>query len=84
MKRKNQSEILVTGHNSHALDINTKLATNGLCGHQNKRPINPNCLDGLPISERDWAHCIFCRDMKYCYFAGNCEYRLKEEEVKNK
>lgn len=80
MKLKNQSEILVTGGCSYALGINAKLVTNGLCGHPNKRPINPDCLDGLPISERDWTHCVFCRDMEHCYFAGDCEYRLLEQE----
>jgi hypothetical protein len=84
MKRENQSKILVTGSRCHALGANTKLATNGLCGHPNKRPINPNCLDGLPISERDWTHCIFCRDMKYCYFAGDCEHRIPEQEGNHK
>ena len=79
MKRENQSEILCSGHRNVALGINTKLATNGLCGHPNKRPVNPTRLDGLPISEQDWTHCVFCRDMKHCFFAGDCKYRIKGE-----
>lgn len=81
MKRENQSEIMCSGTYSVALGINTKIATNGLCGHPNKRPINPNMLDGLPIPEFGWTHCIFCsEDMKHCYFAGECEHRLPESK----
>lgn len=77
-EREKQSEIKVTGSNCYALGIDAKIVPKGLCGHPNKRSVNPEKLDGLPISERDWCHCVFCRDMKYCYFAGACEYIIKE------
>jgi hypothetical protein len=74
-----QKEILCSGARNVALGVDAKLVPAGLCGHPNKRPINPARLDGLPISERDWTHCIFYRDLKYCYFAGNCKHRIKEK-----
>ena len=79
MSREKQSEIKVTGSNCYALEIDAKIVPRGLCGHPNKRSVNPEKLDGLPISERDWTHCVFCvfGEKEYCTFAGECEHRIK-------
>lgn len=63
-----------TGNLSAALGVDAKVVPNGKCNHPNKREVRRERLDGLPISERDWTHCVFCRGGE-CVFAGECEHR---------
>ena len=65
---------ICTGHNNYAIGIDAIKIPIGKCMHINRRTINKERLDGLPISERDWTHCIFYSEFGECFFAGNCPY----------
>ena len=78
-----KGQFFATGHRCVALGVNSKIVASGTCGHPSKREIKLNRLDGLPISEQNWTHCIFCKGNKYCYFGGQCGHRIpiqKESE----
>lgn len=76
-KKKNNltRDIIVTGSRCVALGVDSVVVPAGLCNHPAKRLVNQDHIDGLPISEQDWTHCIFCDKLNNCYYAGECEYK---------
>lgn len=72
--KKELENSLVTGNRSVALGIDAQVKPCGKCNHPNKREVRRELLDGLPISEGDWTHCLFCWSGE-CVFAGECEHR---------
>lgn len=81
----NTKTYTATGSCCYAAGINSKITPSGFCTHPEKREVDRRFLDGLPISERHWTHCVFYRidsdDGKYkCFFGGDCEYCKKHED----
>ena len=69
-----KSERMATGSRSAALGINSKVTISGICRHPNRRHIDSSQLDGLPITESGWTHCIFYGNYDACYYGGNCDH----------
>ena len=64
-----------TGNRSSAVGADVKVVPNGKCNHPNKREVTQEyLLDGLPIPEWAWTHCMFCYGDE-CVYAGECEHR---------
>ena len=77
VEQKSEPSHIATGARNYALGIDTIVIPIGKCMHLNRRTINKDRLDGLPISEQDWTHCIFYSESGECYFAGDCSYCKK-------
>lgn len=78
--KKNQSskdERQACGARCEAIPSDAKIVPSGRCGHPDKRPVPEEIiLDGLPIPEHLWTHCVFCKGYGDCYFAGICNHKL--------
>lgn len=83
----NTKTYTATGSRCYAAGINSKITPSGFCTHPEKREVDRRFLDGLPISERHWTHCVFYRldddGQHKCFFGGDCEYCMKND-VENK
>ena len=69
----------VTGNRSVGLGIDAKIIPSGKCNHPEKRFVREEYLDGLPIPEHAWTHCIFCSKNSDCFFGGDCEHRIESK-----
>ena len=65
---------VASGSRCIAAGVNSKITISGICRHPNRQHVDPNQLDGLPITERGWTHCIYYGKNEECYFGGHCEH----------
>lgn len=70
-------KLTVTGNRCVAAGIDTKIVPSGKCNHPEKRFVKEEYLDGLPIPEHAWTHCIFCNKDSDCFFTGECNHRIE-------